>query len=365
MLLHRKIVILTASMNAFEKKEIIDRLLFYLPEINTKNIIFCTDIDQNILQTQYPVLTHNLDPSILQQAPIDKKRIFNVDYNKNHVDGWEWFRLTSYCYKNNASDSDNYNTKKIFTNYINILKKNNFNKTYIFGTGPSLSNAINGDWSDGYRIVCNTIVRDSKLWNHINPHFIVAGDAIYHFGHTPFANKFREDLKKRMYESDTYFLYPSTFDHLVKRTLPEFEDRLIPVVIGSHKNIWVNLTRDFSLPAIGNVLNLLLLPLACTLSKKIHLWGFDGKAPKDKLFWSNSCKHSYPELLQGLKLAHPAFFSHFVPENDPYSYVNSVLGEQFENNLKQAESQGFEFKMLHFSWTPTLNQRFKENSDIS
>ncbi|WP_458868572.1 hypothetical protein, partial [Enterococcus faecium] len=81
---------------------------------------------------------------------------------------------------------------------------------------------------------------------------------------------------------------------------------------------------------LGNVLNKLLLPLGCNLSKHVGLWGFDGRAPKDQLFWSNSQKQSYTELMPTLQAAHPAFFDHFVPRENPEKYVQSVHGDVLE-----------------------------------
>jgi hypothetical protein len=161
-----------------------------------------------------------------------------------------------------------------------------------------------------------------------------------------------------MRESETVFVYPAIFDRLVRRELEEFSERLIPVPGGVHQDVHVDLTQQFSLPAMGNVLALLLLPLASTLSKRVGLWGFDGRAPDDKLFWSNSPKHSYPEFLHELQEAHPAFFDHYVPKADPSRYVRQVHGDLLDLRMSEAERKGYKFVMLHKSWTPTLQSRF-------
>ena len=162
---------------------------------------------------------------------------------------------------------------------VEDLKRKQLNKSYIFGTGPPLEKARRQDWSDGYRIVCNTIVRDPDIWNYINPHFIVAGDAIYHFGHTSFAKAFRKDLSKRLASTDTLFIYPDLFHQFISREFEHLSDKLVPGPMGNHQKINVDLTKEFFLPGLGNVLGLLLLPLGCTLSKRVCLFGFDGRAP--------------------------------------------------------------------------------------
>ena len=113
------------------------------------------------------------------------------------------------------------------------------------------------------------------------------------------------------------------------------------------------------MPNLGNVLNILLLPLACSLSKSVWLWGFDGRAPDDKLFWANSSKHSYPELLPELQQEHPAFFRTFVPKDKENSYVTAVHGDELDRRLIDAERDGYEFVMMHASWTHTLNKRVR------
>jgi len=249
---------------------------------------------------------------------------------------------------------------KRFVDHISNIGKRGCNRVYVFGTGPSLEKAIERDWSDGYRIVCNTIVRDKKMWHHIDPDFIVAGDALYHFSDSDFAFNFRRDLKKRLTESPrVLFVYPYMFHNFIVREFVGFEDQLVPIPIGDQKEIDVDLSKDFKLPNLGNILNLLLLPLACTLSKNVFLWGFDGRAPTDKYFWSNSGKHTYGEDLEKMVKEHPAFFEKNVPKDDPNKYVLSVHGDLLDKLLTRAESVGFRFVMMHKSWTETLNKRFR------
>ena len=219
-------------------------------------------------------------------------------------------------------DNDITESKKRFVKRVKSLQQESLDKCYVFGTGPSLEKAINRDWSDGYRVVCNTIVRDQELWNHINPHFIVAGDTIYHFGFTQFAKAFRQDLAKRLDESQAMFIYPAVFHNLVKREFKDFSDRLIPIPINSHnKRIHTDLTGHFYLPDLGNILPLVLLPVACTMSKK------DG-------------------------------FNHHLSKCDKNKYVKSVHGDILDEKLIDAERDGWQFIMLHKSWTPTFQKRY-------
>ena len=103
----------------------------------------------------------------------------------------------------------------------------------------------------------------------------------------------------------------------------------------------------------------LLLPLGCTLSNDVRLWGFDGRAPSDSGFWANSDRHAYPDLMQSIRDAHPAFFAEKTPKGDEAQYVNKVHGDLLDERLTEAEGRGFEFRMLHASWTPTLQKRYR------
>lgn len=340
-----------------ERSDVLQRMRFYVTRL-AERVAFTSRLSIFDVISTRPILLIGQKRRFLQVIKRFRSNTYDVDSKSNPSEGWEWCRL-SFAGVPRSFQSASYNR---FVDYLTQARDLRLVKCYIFGTGPSLEQALSMDWSDGYRIVCNTIVRDKELWNHINPHFFVAADAIYHFGFTAFAQKFRADLRSRLRETNTYFVYPEAFHGLVLAEFEEFFDRLLPVPQGQHKQIHTSLKDHFALPKLGNVLNIVLLPLACTLSKNIFLWGFDGRAPSDKLFWANSSKHSYPELMDSLLAAHPAFFEHYVPVEQPTKYVAAVHGDQLENCLTTAERAGWSFVMMHKSWTPTLQRRFSDES---
>ena len=342
--------------------EIKKRLSVYAPnyQIEILEIHGLTEFD--IIKKYWKIL---LSPrAILVFGKLDlviltvRKGIFNIDYRHNPTDGWQWCYLSRYL---STRKPNNSRVRDRFQTYLDLLKKEDLKKTYLFGTGPSLEAAIDRDWSDGYRIVCNTIVRDQELWNHLNPHFITAGDAIYHFGFNDFACAFRQDLVKRLRETKTMFVYPAFYDEIVQREFQDLSEQLLPIPCKSVKYINTKLVKNFYLPSIGNVLNNLLLPLGCALTKDIFLWGFDGRAPSDtdKLFWSNSSKHNYDELMHQIQKKHPAFFDSFVPKNDPFKYQKETMGNVLARCLEKIEKEGFYVEILHPSWNEVLQKRYK------
>ncbi|MHC4214153.1 MAG: radical SAM protein [Planctomycetota bacterium] len=348
------------GISGVELADLENRFNFYMPDHSWEDVNKVSRLPDEVIFSNDAVLLFGDEHLVPDQVRSNNKRFFDIDHRRCEVEGWNWPRLTV-NYGNYKSDTEQ--AKKRFTASIDMVRAQGLTKAYLLGTGPSLEKAIERDFSDGYRIVCNTIVRDKNLWNHINPHFIVAGDGIYHFGHTSFPRAFRRDLKERLAQTQTFFVYPDLFDPIVQRELSDFAHRLLPIPSGGPQAINFDLTKNFALPGLHNVLGLLLLPLGCNLSSDINLWGFDGRAPDDKLFWSNSNKHSYTELVPELQKEHPAFFNHFAPKDDTSKYTKIAFGDILENAIATAEAQGWNFTMMHHSWTPVLAKRFNKVFD--
>ena len=318
-----------------------------------KHAQFYTSDDTSILYQPNSIIPESFPVLNFGNTQQKNKNFFDIDWRMNPLDAWEWCRLSDYIH---GSVPDIEKSKKIFFDWKTSMPQ--MSKAYIFGTGPSLDKAIEHDWSDGYRIVCNTIVKNKKMWDHISPHIIVAGDALYHFSDEKFASNFRKDLQLRLHESPKcLFVYPSIFDGIIRRTTEISPDQLVPIPLGRQFDIHHTIER-FELPSLGNVLGLLLLPLASYLSKYVYLWGFDGRSPSDSLFWKNSPKQHYSEDVEELRVHHPAFYSFFCPEHDQYFYEKLNFGDRLEKSLCRAEKEGWIYNMLHFSWTSTLNKRF-------
>jgi len=304
-----------------------------------------------------PILLLGVEYKLYHMIAIN---IFNIDYNKCHVDSWSWHRFLYYIDEKKHKEVIT-SSKKKFIAVVDELSKLKLDRSYIFGTGPSLISALNYDWSNGFRIVCNTTVKSERLWNHIKPHFIVAGDAIHHFSQTQYAKSFRSDLKRRLASSEVYFIYPLIFDNFIRREFSEFDKYLIAVPSGYHDKIHVNLCNEFKKPSFENVLTMLQLPVACTLSKNIFFYGYDGRGKNDQMFWSSSEEYNYIEHMPELHQSHPSFFNYYVPKSDPFKYVKKVHGDILEKLLAKAESLGWKFTLLHISNTETLQKRFKPN----
>jgi len=358
---HPKSVLLWDPQADFPGDSPLERLRFFAPQalaivLNPHSLGGVSNALWLMLWPNF-ILISQIDRAWLRAVLKFRPLTFGVDPLRNPMDGWEWARLACAIENINIRRDGQQHQQKLAKLFAGWRKNLNLDRVYLFGTGPSLEKANERDWSDGYRVVCNTIVRDPELFHKLAPQIIVAGDGIYHFGHTDFAKAFRSDLKKRLSESECIFLFPRLFLPVVQRELGEFSDRLFPVPVAESQSVHHGLDQNYFLPALGNALALLLLPVGCTFSKNVCLWGFDGRAPDDKLFWSNSVRHSYPELMSGLLTNHPIFFDHHVPKTDPFKYMRNTLGDELEQAFLAAERAGWKFSMLHQSWTPSLARR--------
>jgi hypothetical protein len=340
---------------AADLDEIRRRAAFYFAPAQAARLTVHGTFSSSLALDASPILLFG--DATARQNPLAKLHggVFDVDWRVNPREGWNWVDAAAWAAQHVPDVSL---ASQRFSALRERLLAKGLGRCYVFGTGPSLGAAQQRDWSDGLRVVCNTIVRDAALWRHIQPDVLVAGDGIYHFGFTDFARAFRRDLRLRLQESPHVpFVYPAEFDLVVRRDLAGLEEQLIPVPVGAHATLHNSFDGRFALPCMGNVLNLLLLPVGCALSRQVGLWGFDGRAPADQLFWANSTSQSYTELLPTLQAAHPAFFDHHVPKHDPEKYLRSVHGDVLEHALVQAEQAGWRFEMLHPTWTATLARR--------
>jgi hypothetical protein len=344
-----------------KEKEIIKRAKFFLPNYKIRIIREYSLLPRHL---RFPLLIdNNVDLSYLNKYhSLYYFNSYNVDFENNPFEGWEWFRLMSDLeldYVNELIE----NGRRIFLQYVDFLfKRKNKNKVYIFGTGPSLDKAFNYDFSDGYTIACNTIVKNKNLFNKIKPDFLVATDAIFHFDNNLYANKFREDLKKRLKENkDFKFVFGNIFYPVAIRYFFDYKDRLIGISMKNNIDFNNDLINNYFFPNQGNVLTMVLLPLAATLSKNIFLFGFDGRKKEDKLFWKHAKSASYDNYIRDIIKKHPAFFNHQVPKNNEFKYINENLADKLETFLKNLEEKGYHIVMMHKSYLEPLNKRYSKN----
>jgi hypothetical protein len=231
-------------------------------------------------------------------------------------------------------------------------------KAYVFGTGPSLAEACEFDYSDGVRIICNSIVRNPELLSHIRPHFIAASDFVFHFGPSRYAGDFRRDLLKALDTTGAYLLIPDQCAPLLLQHFPQLEPRTIGIPITNRYDLRerqsapnVQLLDKFQVRTLDSVLNLLMLPVVSTLADEIFVLGCDGRKPSDTAFWSHHPGAQYTGLMQTVCDAHPGFFDvDYVDYYERYcKHVASVIAA--------GEKLGKRYASLTPSFVPALSER--------
>ena len=136
------------------------------------------------------------------------------------------------------------------------------------------------------------------------------GDPIFHPGPSKYSETFREDVRYLIEEHNTqiftlsrdYAIYKNVFE---KKYLNNFS--FVPMKKINNYN--TNLLENFYIKGTGNILTLLMLPIAFSLYNEIMLAGFDGrKKEENSYYWKHSNKNQYDDLLEEIKFIHSGYF---------------------------------------------------------
>jgi len=224
---------------------------------------------------------------------------------------------------------------------------------YIFGTGPSLSQAMHHDCSDGATIACNSMVKNRELMHHLKPVAITAADAIFHAGPSSYAGDWREHLRWAMNEFDAY-LFVRWRDYRVYLSFLDkpLHERIVgvPHVGGDRPSL--DLSTRFEVVGTNNILTFFEIPLATSLFQTINIMGCDGRPLNESgYFWGHDPASQLVDRMDDIKLAHPAFFR--IDYNDYYL----AHCERLRVWIESAEEAGHTVRNLTASHIPVLQQR--------
>ncbi len=224
---------------------------------------------------------------------------------------------------------------------------------YVFGTGPSLEEAWRYDYSDGHTIVCNSIVKNAPLVDHLNPIALMAGDPIFHAGPSTYAMTFRQYLLETMTGRDFHVFVPWRDYSIYLTYFPEeLHERFIGIPMMSGDDYNLNIEEKFAILGLPNVLTLLLLPVAATYFDHVGISGCDGRPlSQDSYFWGHHKASQFGDQMDAIQLAHPGFFA--ISYNDYYLRHCSEL----ERVCNQMESMGKTVNAVTGSFIPSLRKR--------
>ncbi|MCB9767604.1 MAG: hypothetical protein H6752_05355 [Candidatus Omnitrophica bacterium] len=251
-------------------------------------------------------------------------------------------------------------SKLRFIAHVEELKKTGLKKAYVFGNGPSLETSFDYDFSDGFRIMCNSVVNNIPLLDHVKPHFVVAGDPVNHFGCSTYAAKYRENLWKALDERpDMYLVVPDFHGYPLIANFPQYEERMFIIPMKA-KVVNFDLTREYRIPMFWSVLNALMIPVACTLSDEIYTLGCDGMSRDrdNEDFWAHA-KGVIDEKITDAHRCHPTFDMHRKSHPE---YVRVQL-DLAQNVIRAENEHNKRFHAINHSHMALLDGRHVELDD--
>lgn len=285
---------------------------------------------------------------------LSKKKVWRVDPKKMQYESSLYLKISFELNRHYNEDLNDCKSK--FEQLCKDVRRSNNDKCYIFGTGPSLQRAMEPEFTfnDGLAIACNSMVKNKKLLQKLQPKIFVAADPVFHAGCSSYAAEFRKHLVEMLDSYKTYFIVPFRDYRLYISILPEkFHDNIIGIPLEHIKRVNLDLTNKFVVKSTSNILTLFLIPLATTFSNNICMIGYDGrKIEENTYFWGHDKDSQFNEKMNDVKLAHPAFFD--IDYNAYYFEHCKVL----ERWLSTGENLGFKFCNLTFSNIPALQKRF-------
>ncbi len=317
------------------------------------NVVLVSDSDiQDYLKTSDIVLVwdkESLDDDVLKEYI---SKIYCVDETFYSVVESNIYRKVYYhCL---SASKQEYYTQLSKINYENMYIKNKDKKeAYIFGTGPSIENAYGFDFSNGFNIVCNSIVKNKGLLRKINPDLLVFADPVFHFSPCEYAQKFREDVLETVSEFDCYCLTLNFTVPLMLAHYPELRDRIIGIPINSRMN-FPDL-ENFYVKSSSNILTLFMIPVASSICNDINILGCDGRQKGETYFWKHNNDTQYNDLMKTVFDMHPSFFRDRVYED----YYKEHC-EYLQLLIEYGESLGKKYRCLTPTYIPALKERRTE-----
>lgn len=231
-------------------------------------------------------------------------------------------------------------------------RASSYDRAFVFGTGPSLADAMKFDFpDDSLKIICNSIVKNDELLEHLDPDVLTFADPVFHFGPSQYADRFRSDAVDVLREYDCVGVIPPEYRSLMTGHYPEVDFAAVDRErdLGPH----FPTVKDPRVWSTGNIMTLYMLPLASWLCDEVYILGADGRQEDESYFWEHNDEAQYDdEVMQTVADSHPAFFRDRV-YTDYYQRHVDILTEMIE----YGERRGVDYRSLTHSYVPCLSDR--------
>jgi glycosyltransferase involved in cell wall biosynthesis len=277
-------------------------------------------------------------------------RVFNID--KHHESRREAFQYSVLLHELDWQSRHELK-KQSELKLLELLEgKNILKNAYLFCTGPSISEAYKFDFSNGYRIICNSIVNNDELMEMIQPQFIVAADPVFHFGSSEYSYAFRDKLRLAAEKYGATILVPFFFYPLIEKNCPELLPRTIGIPQDPNKDFNFDLRTNGTVRGSDNILTILMIPLGATIASNLYVLGCDGRKPDEDYFWKHDKSSQFNTLMDNARNHHPAFFNHCDYSNYYENHCSNL-----EKIVTSLEVQDKSLHTLTTSYIPCLAAR--------
>ncbi len=246
--------------------------------------------------------------------------------------------------------------KKIsLANFSSLLKRNKTKASaYCFVTGPSFDRYKEIKYKrNSFKVVCNSIVKNEEFLAFIGgPDIIVFADPVFHFSPSKYSAEFRKKLIKVVNKYDCFVAVPFETFPILLTHYKELKSRLIGFSFQNKFNIPKE--NNVSVKKSSNILTLLMIPIASSVSGQIFIIGADGRKKGEKYFWKHSGSVQFTDLMETAFRCHPSFFRDRIYDKY-YKHHCKFLGKL----LEYGEKRGKEYYSLTNSYIDVLRKRTK------
>ena len=226
--------------------------------------------------------------------------------------------------------------------------------SYVFATGPSLDRAFDYEFSEeALSVICNSIVRNDDLLEHLDPDVLTFADPVFHFGPSEYAVQFREDAVRAIRKYDLIAVVPEPCRGLLVGHYPNLADRVIGMRPVYDDSIRFPTANKLEVMGTENIMTLLMLPVASGLTGTVRFIGADGrKEEEESYFWEHSDIGQYDdELMNTAFETHPAFFRDRV-----YTEYYKEHVETLTEMVEYGENRGITYESITPSYVPCLRE---------
>lgn len=232
-------------------------------------------------------------------------------------------------------------------------------RAYVFATGPSLDKAMEMEFEeDSITIICNSIVRDDALLEHLDPDVLVFADDVFHFGPSEYAARFREDMESTLEQYDCRAIVPKRFQGLMAAHYPHLE--FIGIEGQNVDEPIFPTPNKLEVMSTGNIMTLFMLPIASSLAEEVFIVGADGRKENESYFWEHNDDAQYDDSVMKTAVdCHPSFFRDRVYTDYYDQHVRTLT-----DFIEYGEASGIKYASLTESYVPCLRDRYRSPAAV-